>query len=95
MAAKKRELSEKELLKPQQRAEDILLGALGFSEDARIVSIVSTETGFEGKGSYSDGEEFSFNSDGELSPLEKWALEQLIEIQLGGAPAQSKTANGS
>ncbi len=90
MAAKKRELSEKELLQPKQRAEDILLGTLGFSEDARIISIVSTDTGFEGKGAYSDGEEFSFTSEDSLSALEKWALDQLVT-----SFPHSKIANGS
>lgn len=76
--SRKRELTEKELLAPRQRAEDILLGALGFSEDARIVSIDALENGFCGTGAYSDGEQFSFQSEDELSTLERWALQQLI-----------------
>jgi len=77
-AKKNRELSEKELLAPAHRAEDILLGALGFSEDARIVTIQKTSAGFSGLGEYADGEQFKFVSDGELSKLETWALSELI-----------------
>lgn|GEM_PF-2570398 len=78
-AKKNRELSEKELLAPGQRAEDILLGTLGFSEDARIVTIKKTSAGFSGVGEYTDGEQFEFVSDGELSTLETWALSELLK----------------
>lgn len=61
-------------LSPQVRAEDILLGSLGFGEDARIVSIKRTPTGYSGIGRWSDGSEFSFESEDELDQLQLWAL---------------------
>ena len=64
----------KDDLSPQTRAEDILLGSLGFGEDARIVSIEPTETGYRGMGVWICGEEFSFESEDDLDPLQLWAL---------------------
>ncbi|NDC36472.1 MAG: hypothetical protein EBZ48_00280 [Proteobacteria bacterium] len=66
--------AEKDFLSPQQRAEDILLGALGFGEDASIISVRRTADGFAGVGAWPDGEQFSFESDETLSDLELWAL---------------------
>ena len=63
-----------DFLSEKNRAEDILLGSLGFGEDARILVIEKTADGFAGKGRYSDGEEFSFRSDYELDDLDRWAL---------------------
>jgi hypothetical protein len=71
---KKAENSEKDFLAPKKRAEDILLGALGFGEDARIVSVHRTAEGFAGVGAWPDGEEFSFESEEPPSELELWAL---------------------
>ena len=60
-----------------QRAEDILLGTLGFAEEARIISVARTESGYAGVGQYSDGEQFEFSSDEGLDELETWALDQV------------------
>ena len=56
------------------RAEDILLGSLGFGEEARILSVERTATGYKGKGRWSDGTEFEFDSEDELDELQEWAL---------------------
>lgn len=61
-------------LDERTRAEDILLGALGFDTDASIVTLKETQDGFAGQARWSDGEEFPFQSDDELSELEQWAL---------------------
>lgn len=66
--------SEKEILSPKRRAEDILLGALGFGEDASIQTIEKLKSGYRGRGRFADGEEFDFQSEDELSDLELWAL---------------------
>jgi hypothetical protein len=62
------------------RAEDIILGSLGFGEEARIVSIESCEGGFRGKGEFSDGEVFDFESSEPLSQIEEWALRELLTV---------------
>lgn len=62
----------------RSRAEDILLGALGYGEDAQIDLLEPTKTGFKGQGHFTDGESFSFENDGELSDLEQWALGILL-----------------
>ena len=64
-------------LTPRQRAEDILLGSLGFGEDAKLVALERTAEGYRGSGVFADGESFEFESDEELSELQIWALEQL------------------
>jgi hypothetical protein len=64
-------------LTPTMRAEDILLGSLGYGEEAHIVSVLRTETGYRGVARWSDGEEFPFESDDALDELELWALELL------------------
>lgn len=66
-----------DFLNEEQRAEDILLGALGYGEDAHIVSVERTADGFRGDGRYGDGEAFSFSSDFELDDLDRWALDIL------------------
>jgi hypothetical protein len=66
-------------LSPKVRAEDIILGSLGFGEDARVLSIERTSEGYKGIGRWADGEEFPFESDCELDDLEKWALQILLE----------------
>ena len=68
-------------LSPQVRAEDIILGSLGYGEEARIVSIERTPEGFKGIGRWADGEEFSFESDEEIDELTEWAL--TIVLQMG------------
>ncbi len=65
-------------LSPEVRAEDILLGSLGFGEEARIVSIETTADGYRGIGRWPDGEEFEFESDDELDELQRWALEFVL-----------------
>ena len=70
--AKKKVSSEQ--IDENQRVEDILLGSLGYGEDARIVSIRHTSFGYEGVGKFSDGELFDFQSEEELDELQVWAL---------------------
>lgn len=64
-------------LSPQARAEDILLGSLGFGEEAKIVTLEKTEQGYRGVGVWPDGEEFQFENDDELDDLQVWALRVL------------------
>jgi hypothetical protein len=66
-------------LSPQVRAEDIILGSLGFGEEARVVSIERTSDGYKGVGRWADGEEFPFESDDEMDELTEWALALLLE----------------
>lgn len=63
-----------DFLKEENRAEDILLGSLGFGEDASIVSLEVTAHGYRGVGRWADGETFEFESDDELDQLQRWAL---------------------
>jgi hypothetical protein len=72
-------------LSPQVRAEDIILGSLGFGEEARIVSIERVPGGYRGVGRWADGEQFPFESEDELDELTEWAL----QVVLG----QGKVAN--
>lgn len=65
-------------LSPRVRAEDILLGSLGFGEDARVISIERTDSGYKGIGEWPDGEQFEFESDDELTELDGWALSVLL-----------------
>lgn len=64
-------------LSPQARAEDILLGSLGFGEEAKIVTIEKTPEGYRGVGVWPDGEQFQFENDDELDELQLWALKVL------------------
>jgi hypothetical protein len=74
----KKTSKEKDLIQDQfVRAEDIILGSLGFDGDATIVSISATESGFNGRGIYADGEEFVFENDQPLEQIEIWAFEIL------------------
>ena len=66
-------------LSPLVRAEDILLGSLGFGEEARVVSIERTPEGYKGIGRWADGEEFPFESEDEMDELTEWALQILLE----------------
>lgn len=66
-------------LSPLVRAEDIILGSLGFGEEARVVSIERTPEGYKGIGRWADGEEFPFESEDEMDELTEWALQVLIE----------------
>jgi hypothetical protein len=64
-------------LSPQARAEDILLGSLGFGEDAKIITVEQTDRGYRGVGVWPDGEQFQFENDDELDDLQVWALRLL------------------
>lgn len=70
-----------DFLSEELRAEDIILGSLGFGEDAHIISIRAVDGGFVGIGRWADGEEFDFESDSELSELEMWALGVLLNFK--------------
>ncbi len=61
-------------LDPHTRAEDILLGALGIGEEAKIVCVERCDGGYRGRAVWPDGEEFDFASDEEPTELEVWAL---------------------
>lgn len=63
-----------DFLNERTRAEDILLGALGFGEEATIVSVEKTRKGYRGVAKWASGETFEFSSDEELDELEEWAL---------------------
>lgn len=76
-------------LSPHVRAEDIILGALGYGEEARIVSIERTPEGFRGIGRWADGEEFAFENDDEVDELTEWAL----QILLKESPNSTSAAN--
>jgi hypothetical protein len=75
-------LEDPEIENELQRAEDILLGSYGFGEGAKIVSVVPVfrnglqkdAIGYEVVGEWSDGERFSYSSDGQIDQLEQWAL---------------------
>lgn len=69
----------KDELTPEMRAEDILLGSLGFGEDAKVISVERTAEGYRGVGKWPDGEEFTFESDDELDELQEWALTILLK----------------
>jgi len=64
-------------LDERTRAEDILLGSLGFGEEAKLLSVEKTACGYRGKARFSDGEVFDFESEEEPGNLENWALDVL------------------
>ena len=57
------------------RAHDIILGSLGIGGEAKVLEVSITKIGYAGRASWSDGEEFDFESDDELTDLESWAIE--------------------
>jgi len=63
-----------DFLDENTRAQDILLGSLGFSEEAKIISVQKLECGYKGVASWLDGETFEFESNDDPSDLELWAL---------------------
>lgn len=67
-----------DFLDERVRAEDILLGSLGFGEDAKISTIEVTPQGYRGTGTWLGGESFLFECDDELDELQKWALEIML-----------------
>ena len=70
---------EGDVLAPKQRAIDILLGSLGFAEEAELVSIERSTSGYSGTLRFADGEIVPFCSEDNLSELEEWALRVLID----------------
>ena len=64
-----------ECLSERIRAEDILLGSLGFAEDASIVTVEVTPSGYQGTAQWQDGEQFRFEWNEEVDDLQRWALE--------------------
>lgn len=68
-----------DFLTEKSRAEDILLGSLGFGEEANIVSIEITTSGYKGVARWKDGEEFPFESNEEMDELQRWALDILTQ----------------
>ncbi|MCB0319532.1 MAG: hypothetical protein KDD60_01320 [Bdellovibrionales bacterium] len=64
------------------RAEDIILGGLGFGEGASIVQLNVAEEFFSGTGRWDDGEEFTFESDAPPTDLELWAIGILLNQTL-------------
>lgn len=79
MVQSKRNSERDDLEDEKVRAEDILLGALGFGQEAQIISIMRANNGYRGRGRWLDGEEFEFESEEDLSGLEEWAL-SVLEI---------------
>lgn len=67
-----------ELLDERSRAEDILLGSLGYGEEATLISVEQIGDGYSGTATWDDGEEFSFSNEGPLDDLEVWALNILL-----------------
>ena len=63
-----------EFLNERNRAEDILLGSLGFGEDAELVTVERTASGYRGTGRWPGGDTFDFESEDELDELQGWAL---------------------
>ena len=67
-----------DFLSERQRAEDILLGSLGFAEEAKLESVIRSADGYRGVGRFPDGEQFTFESDDLLDELQLWALDVLL-----------------
>lgn len=61
-------------LDERTRAEDILLGPLGFGESAHIIKVEESASGYHGHGRWDDGEEFTFECCDGLDELSRWAL---------------------
>ena len=64
-----------DFLSERSRAEDILLGSLGFGEDAQLVSLERTAEGYRGTGRWQGGDTFEFESEDEMDELQNWALD--------------------
>ena len=67
-------MPDREVITERDRAEDILLGTLGYGQDARLITVERIPNGYKGSGSWSDGEEFSFSWDDGLDDMQEWAL---------------------
>jgi hypothetical protein len=68
----------KDSLDSKTRAEDIILGGLGYDGAAKILELVETQSGILGKGIWDDGEEFEFKLEENLSELELWAVKIIL-----------------
>lgn len=66
---------DKFLLDQRRRAEDILLGSLGFAEGASILSLEKCGKRYKGTGTWDEGGTFVFESDDDLDQLQDWAIE--------------------
>ena len=73
-------MKEEDFLSERNRAEDILLGSLGFDDGAMIVTVEVTSDGYRGTGRWADGETFDFSCDEDLDDLQRWAL-QILEAR--------------
>ncbi len=65
-------------LDPKIRAEDILLGSLGYGEEVRIVSVSRIPNGYKGIARWPEGDEFSFEYNDTLDTQQEWALAVLV-----------------
>ncbi|RMG43871.1 MAG: hypothetical protein D6719_02970 [Candidatus Dadabacteria bacterium] len=74
-------MKNEDFLEATVRAEDILLGSLGFGEEARLLWVELTACGYRGRAVWPDGEEFDFESDEEPDDLQLWALGVLGKIE--------------
>ena len=70
-------MMKEDCLSERIRAEDILLGSLGFAEEATIVSVEITPSGYQGTAMWQDGEKFKFEYEEEVDDLQRWALQIL------------------
>lgn len=73
---------EADCLTEHLRAEDILLGSLGYGEEARLITIERSSSGYRGLGRFSDGEEFEFEWSDGVDQLQEWAL-GIVDKYLG------------
>lgn len=62
----------------RSRAEDVLLGSLGFGEEAQLLKIERCGDGYRGNATWPDGETFEFQSEEIVTDLERWALSVLL-----------------
>lgn len=65
---------DKFLLDQRRRAEDILLGSLGFAEGASIVSLEKSNRGYKGTAIWEEGDTFVFECEDDLDKLQDWAV---------------------
>lgn len=77
--SKRTSTRDEDCLTERGRAEDVLLGSLGFGEEARILSVEITPEGYRGTGTWLDGEQFDFECSDEIDDLQRWALSVFSE----------------
>lgn len=68
-----------DFLNERSRAEDIILGGLGFGEEVTIIEIQKTSQGFQGVARDKESDEYPFESEDEVTDLEQWALSVLLK----------------